>query len=165
MWTTLCTTLGTGQSQPVGPGWLPRLSRGPQRVLQGIAGSTARVRRHQPAQLRSPGQLDGRSSQVRRTKHHGRQQVALLSCSAAHASSLYGSPCTSALLSFGLCVCSPCAARTAPQNHQTVFVVANKVDLPGRKVSEAEGRSWATVRGYPYVEVGLGMYRRSAMDT
>jgi hypothetical protein len=36
---------------------------------------------------------------------------------------------------------------------QAVFVVANKADMPGRKVSEQEGRAWAAARGYPYVEV------------
>jgi hypothetical protein len=36
---------------------------------------------------------------------------------------------------------------------QAVYVVANKVDLPGRKVTELEGREWAASRGYPYVEV------------
>lgn len=44
---------------------------------------------------------------------------------------------------------------------QAVYVVANKVDLPGRRVTELEGREWAASRGYPYVEV-RGMRQQPA---
>jgi hypothetical protein len=37
---------------------------------------------------------------------------------------------------------------------QVVFVAATKVDLPGRKVPEAEGRAWALAHNMPYFEVG-----------
>lgn len=37
---------------------------------------------------------------------------------------------------------------------QVVFVAATKVDLPGRKVPEAEGRAWALAHNMPYYEVG-----------
>jgi hypothetical protein len=36
---------------------------------------------------------------------------------------------------------------------QVVFVAATKVDLPGGKVSEAEGRAWALAHNMPYYEV------------
>jgi len=38
---------------------------------------------------------------------------------------------------------------------QVVFVAASKVDLPGRKVTEKEGRDWAAVHNFPYFEVRL----------
>lgn len=34
-----------------------------------------------------------------------------------------------------------------------VFVVANKADVPSRKVTEREGREWAAARGFPFFEV------------
>jgi hypothetical protein len=36
---------------------------------------------------------------------------------------------------------------------QVVFVAATKVDLPGRKVTEVEGRAWALAHNMPYFEV------------
>lgn len=36
---------------------------------------------------------------------------------------------------------------------QTVFVAATKVDLPGRKVTESEGQTWAAEHSFPYFEV------------
>jgi hypothetical protein len=39
-----------------------------------------------------------------------------------------------------------------------MFVVATKVDLPGRAVSEREGRDWASAQGFPYFEVCAGTH-------
>lgn len=36
---------------------------------------------------------------------------------------------------------------------QVVVVAASKVDLPGRKVTEKEGRDWAAQHNFPYFEV------------
>ncbi|WIA35795.1 hypothetical protein OEZ86_004184 [Tetradesmus obliquus] len=46
----------------------------------------------------------------------------------------------------------------APPN-VVVFVAATKVDLPGRKVPEAEGRAWALAHNMPYYEVSAASGR------
>ncbi|WIA15664.1 hypothetical protein OEZ85_002290 [Tetradesmus obliquus] len=46
----------------------------------------------------------------------------------------------------------------APPN-MVVFVAATKVDLPGRKVPEAEGRAWALAHNMPYYEVSAASGR------
>lgn len=51
------------------------------------------------------------------------------------------------------------AAKYGAPSNMAVFVAANKVDLPGRKVSEAEGRDWAAARGYPYLETSAASGR------
>lgn len=50
-------------------------------------------------------------------------------------------------------LCNGCAVFCALPCTQVVYVVATKVDLPGRRVSQTEGQNWAAARGYPYVEV------------
>lgn len=47
---------------------------------------------------------------------------------------------------------------------QTVFVAATKVDLPGRKVTEAEGQSWAAAHSFPYFEVSCCHNKQSSDD-
>lgn len=50
-------------------------------------------------------------------------------------------------------VLPPVHVPPAPACHQAVFVAASKVDLPGRKVTEADGRAWAVAHNVPYFEV------------
>ncbi|KAF6266267.1 P-loop containing nucleoside triphosphate hydrolase protein [Scenedesmus sp. NREL 46B-D3] len=45
------------------------------------------------------------------------------------------------------------AQRFGAPHNMVVFVAATKVDLPGRKVSEAEGRAWALAHNMPHFEV------------
>jgi DnaJ family protein C protein 27 len=47
---------------------------------------------------------------------------------------------------------------------QVVFVAASKVDLPGRKVTEKEGRDWAAVHNFPYFEVRLKVQAGQCMQ-
>eukprot|EP00879_Flechtneria_rotunda_P011057 GHRR01011553.1.p1 GENE.GHRR01011553.1~~GHRR01011553.1.p1 ORF type:complete len:211 (+),score=49.86 GHRR01011553.1:680-1312(+) len=43
--------------------------------------------------------------------------------------------------------------------NMAVFVAASKVDIPGRKVTEKEGREWASTHNFPYFEVSAASGR------
>eukprot|EP00882_Tetradesmus_deserticola_P006621 GHRQ01006972.1.p1 GENE.GHRQ01006972.1~~GHRQ01006972.1.p1 ORF type:complete len:216 (+),score=84.64 GHRQ01006972.1:731-1378(+) len=51
------------------------------------------------------------------------------------------------------------AQRFGAPHNMVVCVAATKVDLPGRKVAEAEGRAWALAHNMPYFEVSAASGR------